>query len=357
MIRYTSGNLLDSPAEALINTVNTVGVMGKGIALMFKDAFPENYEAYVAACKRGEVEIGRMFVTQRNAMQGPRWIINFPTKKHWRNPSKLEWIVAGLADLKSVIVRDTIRSVALPPLGAGNGGLDWAMVRPEIERALNDIPGVEVIVYEPTAQYQNVAKPAGVQTLTPARALIAEIVRRYWILGIECTLLEVQKLAWFIERAAIGLGLDDPLRLDFKANRYGPYADGLRNLLNALDGSYLHSVKRISDAKPLDVIWFDESRRPVVETYLASEGKRYRPALEATARIIDGFESPLGMELLATIDWLRQAGVRETVGDMRKGLRTWPGGKAAAARKIRIFDDRLIELALKRLSETLPLRS
>jgi len=355
MIRYTSGNLLDSPAEAIVNTVNTVGVMGKGIALMFKDAFPENYEAYVKACKRGEVEIGRMFVTQRNALHGPRWIINFPTKKHWRNPSQLAWIIAGLADLKDVILRNEIRSVALPPLGAGNGGLEWALVRPEIERVLGDITGVEVTVYEPTPQYQNVAKPGGVQKLTPARALIAEIVRRYWILGIECTLLEVQKLAWFIERAAIDLGLDDPLQLHFKANRYGPYADELRHLLNALDGSYLHSVKRISDAKPLDVIWFDETRRSLVEAYLTSEAKAYQTALEMTARVIDGFESPLGMELLATVDWLRRAGVRETVTAMREGLRTWPGGQASAARKADIFDDRLIDLALKRLSAVMPI--
>lgn len=354
-MRYASGNLLESPAEALVNTVNTVGVMGKGIALMFKDAFPDNYEAYAAACKRGDVELGRMFVTQPNAMHGPRWIINFPTKKHWRNPSKLEWIIAGLADLKNVIIRNGIRSIALPPLGAGNGGLDWAMVRTEIERALEDLVDVDVVVYEPTPQYQNVAKQVGVQALTPARALIAELVRRYWILGIECTLLEVQKLAWFIERAAVDLGLHDPLKLHFKADRYGPYADALRHLLNALDGSYLHSTKRISDARPLDVVWFDEGRRALVETYLDSEAKQYRPALEMTARIIDGFESPLGMELLATVDWLRRAGVTETTRGMREGLRTWPGGEGAAERKVEIFDDRLIDLALQRLATAAPL--
>ena len=129
MLRFTQGNLLDSGAEALVNTVNTVGVMGKGIALMFKEAFPENYKIYEAACKHGEVRIGQMLVTERRELLGPKWIINFPTKKHWRNPSRIEWIEAGLNDLRNVILVNRIRSIALPPLGSGNGGLNWANVR------------------------------------------------------------------------------------------------------------------------------------------------------------------------------------------------------------------------------------
>jgi len=151
MINYTTGNLLESDAEALVNTVNTVGVMGKGIALMFKEAFPENFKAYEAASKLGEVQVGRMFVTHPNSMYGPKWIINFPTKMHWRNPSKLEWIESGLTDLKTVIRLNNIRSVALPPLGAGNGGLEWSAVRPIIEDALADLSDAEIVVYEPTS--------------------------------------------------------------------------------------------------------------------------------------------------------------------------------------------------------------
>lgn len=351
MICYTSGNLFESGAEALVNTVNTVGVMGKGIALMFKEAFPENFKAYDIACKRGEVVVGKMFVTRRSDMLGPQWIINFPTKKHWRHPSKLEWIEEGLDDLKRVIRENNIRSIAIPPLGAGNGGLDWLVVRPRIEAALNDLEDVDVIVYEPTAKYQNVAKRAGVEKLTPARALVAEIVRRYWVLGIECTLLEVQKLAWFIEVTAKDLGLEDPLQLNFEANRFGPYADQLRHLLNNLDGSYLHCEKRISDASPLDVIWFDDSKKSRLDAYLTSpEAAVYKPVLEATSRLIDGFQSPLGMELLATIDWLRRRGVETSVPAMQEGISTWPGGEGASARKSKLFDDRLVRLALDRLT-------
>src|ERR1035437_6468076 len=146
MITFIEGNLLKAEAEALVNTVNTVGVMGKGIALMFKEAFPENFRAYEDAWKRGALQVGRMFVTESSRLEGPRWIINFPSKKHWRQPSKLEWITEGLVDLRRVVEEKGIRSIALPPLGCGNGGLDWSDVRPEIECALGPLDNVDVLV-------------------------------------------------------------------------------------------------------------------------------------------------------------------------------------------------------------------
>ncbi|WP_334147709.1 type II toxin-antitoxin system antitoxin DNA ADP-ribosyl glycohydrolase DarG [Hyphomicrobium sp.] len=242
-MEFTRGNLFDAKVDALVNTVNTVGVMGKGIALMFKEAFPENFKAYQAACKKKEVRVGRMFVTENPSWLGPKWIINFPTKEHWRGSSKMEWVESGLEDLKRVILEKNIRSIAIPPLGSGNGGLNWADVRPKIEAALSTLTDVSVIVYEPVEQYQNVSKRSGVEKLTPARALVAELVRRYWILGIECSLLEVQKLAYFLERSIQALHLPNPLDLRFQADRYGPYASRLAHLLDGLDGSYLHCGK------------------------------------------------------------------------------------------------------------------
>ena len=350
MMRFLQGNLLDAPTEALVNTVNTVGVMGKGIALMFKEAFPENFRAYDAAVKRDEVRIGHMFVTENQGFEGPKWLINFPTKKHWRHPSKLEWIVDGLKDLRRVIAEKGIQSVALPPLGCGNGGLDWSVVRPEIERALI-VLDVDIWVFEPTAKYQNVAKRSGVMKLTPARALVAEMIRRYWVLGIECTYLEVQKLCWFLERTIHDLGIDDPLDLRFVADKYGPYSDRLRHLLNGLDGSYLHCDKRLSDAGPSDTIWFDEERRPFVDLYLKQENAQsLRTILERTSERIDGFQSPLGMELLSTVDWLIQREHCDSnLSSIREGLSRWPAGPAAADRKQKLFNDRLIILALDRL--------
>lgn len=351
MIQYAQGNLLDAQVESVVNTVNEVGVMGKGIALMFREAFPENYRVYAAACERHEVKVGHMLVTRNNDLTGPRFIINFPTKKHWRHPSKMEWIRAGLSDLARVLRREKIRSVALPPLGCGNGGLDWNHVRREIEAALSDLKEINIIVYAPINAYQNAPKRSGVEQLTPARALLAELIRRYWILGIECTNLEVQKLAWFLHRVIAGMGLDDPLRVKFSANRYGPYADQLRHLMDSLDGSYLHCDKRLADAAPWDIIWFDDSRRKDVSNYLAGE-LQYASALEKTAQIIDGFESPFGMELLSTVDWLLQKEhCPPSVEGIRKGLAVWPGGTAAAKRKKELFSEEYVALALDRLAQ------
>ena len=245
MIQFTQGNLFEAKADALVNTVNTVGIMGKGIALMFKERFSDNFRQYAQACKAGQVHTGKMFVTEPRELDGPRWIVNFPTKQHWRGNSRLEWVTEGLQDLRRFLVNKQVRSIAIPPLGAGNGGLDWPVVREQIERALGDLD-IEITVFEPTKTYQNVAKRAGVEKLTAARALIAELVRRYWVLGMECSLLEVQKLAWFLERAIERRQPgDNPLNLQFEANKFGPYAHSLTKLLDRLDGSYLRSDKRI----------------------------------------------------------------------------------------------------------------
>lgn len=351
-IKFLQGNLLEAPVEAVVNTVNTVGVMGKGIALMFKETFPLNFQIYEEACKRKEVRIGHMFVTETGKLDGPRWVINFPTKQHWRQPTKLQWVIDGLQDLRRVVEQNHIHSIAVPPLGCGNGGLEWADVRPEIERAMNDLEDVEVLVYEPTDTYQNVAKRTGVEKLTPARAMISEIVRRYWVLGIECTVLEVQKLGWFLEDSVHILKFEDPFKLRFTADKYGPYSDRLRHLLTGLDGTYLHCTKRLSDAGPTDTIWFDEDKRDLIATYFKqTDARDWNAVLDRTAERIDGFESPLGMELLATVDWLIQ---RENCAPelpaIREGLTKWPAGAEAAERKQRLFDDRLIKLALNRLS-------
>ncbi len=351
MITFTQGNLLESDAEALVNTVNTVGVMGKGVALMFKEAFPENFKQYEAACRAKTVRTGKMFVTHRDAFLGPKWIVNFPTKAHWRYPSKIEWVESGLDDLKSIIEEKGIRSVALPPLGAGNGGLEWSAVRELIIEKLSDMNDVQVIVYEPTKQYQNVAKRTGVEKLTPARASIAELIRQYSVLGIECSLLEVQKLAYFLDRFNRKLALPS-FGFDFDANKYGPYSEKLKHMLNGLDGSYLHCDKRLADAGPFEPIRFDEAKRERVELYLRTEGKDHIPAVEATAALIDGFESPLGMELLATVDWLvTEMNTEASVTAIRERLADWPGGKESAERKLNLFENRIIDIALDSLKQ------
>ena len=293
-----------------------------------------------------------MFVTENDEFFGPKWIVNFPTKTHWRVKTRLEWIEQGLRDLVGVVNDKRIRSIAVPPLGCGNGGLDWRDVRPLIVNALSAIDGLEAVIYQPTSKYQNVAKRKGVEKLTPARALIAEMVRRYCLLGIDCSILEVQKLAWFIERGVLHLQTEDPLRLRFVANRYGPYSHNLNKLLDSLDGSYLGCEKRLSDAGPLDRIWFNDSKKDIVGAYFGSDkGKVYVDVLECTSAIIDGFESPLGMELLATVAWpIEKEGVEPTIAGIRQGLVNWQGGGEASRRKLKILDERLVGIALQQLA-------
>lgn len=352
MIQYTKGNLLEAPVDALVNTVNTVGVMGKGIALMFKERYPKNMDEYAKACKEKRVVTGKMFVTETAELLGPKWIVNFPTKRHWRAKSQMEWVESGLEDLRAFIVENKVQSIAIPPLGAGNGGLNWSDVKPKIEAALSGLEGVDIYVFEPTTQYQNVAKKQGVQKLTPPRALVAELVRRYWILGMECSLLEIQKLAWFLQRVVESQGLPNQLNLEFKANNYGPYANNLDHLLNALDGSYLKADKRIPDSAPLDVIWFDDAKKDVVSTYLNSEASDYLPALKKATEVIDGFESPYGMELLSTVDWLiSREGCKPDVPSIKDGMACWPAGRQWAKRKSGLFDDRSLLFAIDRLQQ------
>ncbi|MCS4292700.1 O-acetyl-ADP-ribose deacetylase (regulator of RNase III) [Comamonas sp. BIGb0152] len=321
---------------------------------MFKERFPQNYLLYSRACKAGEVHTGAMFVTATDELDGPKWIVNFPTKQHWRGDSRIEWIEAGLADLRNWIELSAVESIALPPLGAGNGGLDWNLVHPLITRALSGLEA-EIIVYEPTTQYQNVEKRSGVQRLTPARALITELVHRYAVMGMDCSLLEIQKLAWFLERAILRRAeLPNTLNLEFRAHLYGPYAPKLSHLLNSLDGSYLHSDKRIGDANPMDTIWIDRERVPLIQAYLQSEAKMYATALEEISVLIDGFQSPFGMELLATCDWLlHKEKVEPSIAGIRNGLANWSAGEWAAQRKSRIFhDDEVLTATLGRLQSS-----
>ncbi|MBD2785057.1 macro domain-containing protein [Xenorhabdus sp. DI] len=351
MIHYTKGNLLDADAEALVNTVNTVGIMGKGIALMFKERFPLNMALYKDACQSGTVKTGKVFVTETGELAAPRWIVNFPTKQHWRTPSKMEWIVEGLRDLKKWIIESNVKSIALPPLGAGNGGLNWKDVKPEIEAALSSLDGVKIYIYEPITKYQNIIKKEGIEELTPARAMIAELVRRYWILGMECSLLEIQKLAWLLSRELEKQGFQDILKLKFEAKNYGPYAHNLTHLLNALDGSYLCSDKRIPDSDPLDVIRFNDSKKEKLQVYLRTEAKNYLSVLEKTAELIEGFESPYGMELLATVDWLLyKEKCDSNIESIKKGLSQWQGGAKWAARKLSLFKDHHVNIAIDRLA-------
>ena len=246
MIRFKTGDILAEDAEALVNTVNCVGIMGRGIALQFKKAFPENFSAYTEACKRGEVQPGRMFLFETEELTNPRYIINFPTKRHWRGNSRIEDIEAGLEALREVIRELSIRSIAVPPLGSGLGGLEWSAVRTRIERALRGFNDLDVVVFEPrgASETGSMVRSRAIPTMTNGRAALVGLMDRYLhgLLDPFVTLLEVHKLMYFMQIAG------QPLKLRYTKGQYGPYAENLRHVLNAVEGHFISGYADGGDA-------------------------------------------------------------------------------------------------------------
>jgi len=346
MIRLGSGNIFESKADALVNTVNTVGVMGKGIALQFKERFPNNYEAYRKACKGHAVEVGSMFVTEVNQIEGPSWIINFPTKQHWKGASKYEFIESGLEDLVRLINELGIKAIAIPPLGAGHGGLEWAKVKPMILEALSDLP-IDIELFEPSFQPTIEIRKDSVG-LTKARALILAMIKHYQVLGFETTHLEIQKLAYFLQR----MGQKD-LRLQYKQHRYGPFAYNLQHLLNHIEGSYLQGDTRIMDSQPLDSVQLIPEKVSEIDAFIERKtSKQDQKRLERVVDLIEGFESPFGMELLSTVDWVlaNERGALDNEGVVVNAVHRWNKRKSETMSKDMIL---IAASRLKTHSETL----
>jgi O-acetyl-ADP-ribose deacetylase (regulator of RNase III) len=301
MIQFLSGDILKSDAEALVNTVNCVGIMGRGIALQFKNAYPENFKAYAAACQREEVQPGRMFVFETGQLTPPRYIINFPTKRHWRGKSRIQDIESGLKALVEVIRARAIRSIAIPPIGSGLGGLDWKkQVRPLIERSLAALHDVDVFVYEPEGApaSDTMAHRRDVPEMTAGRAALIGLMDRYLrgLLDPFVTLLEVHKLVYFMQEAG------EPLRLRLKAGPYGPYAENLRHVLNAIEGHHVVGYADGGDAPDKELRLVPGAVNDA-GAFLA-EHPATRERFERVAALIDGFESPAGLELLSTVHWI-----------------------------------------------------
>jgi O-acetyl-ADP-ribose deacetylase (regulator of RNase III) len=302
MIELAEGNLLQADVEALVNTVNTVGVMGKGIALQFKKAFPEMFPAYKAACAAGDIVPGRVHVYERDDLLNPKYVINFPTKTHWKGKSQLDYVERGLQDLVRVIRQRGIRSIALPPLGCGLGGLNWPEVLERIQTALGDLEGVLVLVYPPNGAPRAEAIIDRTQRpkLTTIRANVLRILADYFVLGYELSLLEVQKLLYFYQEAG------ESLRLRFVADRYGPYADNLRHVMNTFEG---HFTTGFGDGRnsPDTQIRLIPGALDEAKEFLAHDSGRDSASDERAERVMElirGFESPYGMELLATVHWV-----------------------------------------------------
>ena len=299
MITVMQGDLLkQDDVDAIVNTVNCVGVMGKGIALQFKNKWPGNFAAYVAACKAGLVRPGRMFIHDLGGLVKPHYIVNFPTKEHWRGVSKIEFVRSGLVDLVAQVRRLDIRSIAIPPLGCGNGGLKWSDVRPLIENAFEDTPAVEVRLFEPKGAPD--PKSMEVHTkrprITPGRAAIVKVLGTYRELNYGLSKIEVQKLAYFLQEAG------EPLDLRFEKHDFGPYSDRLRHVLNTMEGHYIRGV---GDGVVEAEIEPTEEASKEAEAFIAQQGRQeLAERVSRVSRLIDGYQSPYGMELLASVHWV-----------------------------------------------------
>jgi len=339
MIEYKTGNILEADAEALVNSVNCVGVMGRGIALQFKKAFPANFKAYKAACMRNEVLPGRMFVFETRELINPRYIINFPTKRHWRGASRFEDIQAGLAALVSEIEDRGIRSVAIPPLGSGLGGLDWSDVKEAIERELADLPDVRVLVFQPIQDPSQVAvKNRKVPAMTAGRAALVGLMDRYLagLMDPFVTLLELHKLMYFMQEAG------EPLRLRYVKGVYGPYAENLRHVLLAVEG---HLVSGFMDGgeRPDKAIALVPGAVEDATQFLGNHPET-QARLERVTELVQGFETPFGLELLATIHWLAEHDAVEDANDIIDHAYAWSDRKKQfSARQIRLALDHLTE--------------
>ncbi len=333
MFEYTTGNILDIHADAIVNTVNTVGVMGKGIALAFKKAFPDNYREYRRNCESGYVRVGSMFVTETNLFT-PKYIVNFPTKEHWRNPSRYDFIEKGLDSLHDVIVEKQMMSIAIPPLGCGNGGLQWRRVREMIQERLGDLKEVRIIIVEP-GFVQRESKEAS-QELTPQRAMFIKALHDYQVMDYVLNLLVAQKIAYFLQ--AFG----EELNLRFEKGHYGPYAHNLTHLLNHLNGYYLDfPVRSIKPDDEVVIRHFDQ-----ISIYIeANLSQDQKARLKRLASLIEGFESPYGLELLATVDFVRRQMHTDDLKTLISEIHNWTD------RKKSIMKPKHIEIAWQRLHE------
>lgn len=335
MIENASGDILKADADALVNTVNCVGFMGRGIAAQFKRAFPANFVAYERQCKRGEMRPGKVLVFATGALTNPKFVINFPTKRHWRGKSRLEDIDSGLQDLVREVRHLGLTSIAIPPLGCGLGGLNWADVRPRIEHAFAALPDVRVLLFGPDGAptSERMAKSREVPEMTPGRAVLVRLIERYLagLMDPFVTLLEVHKLMYFMQEAG------EPLRLRFAAASYGPYAENLRHVLSEIEGHFISGYADGGDApdKPIELV------PGVVKDaqLLLQEHADVQHRCERVTDLVSGFETPFGMELLATVHWVATRASESSEDDIVGATYAWNARK-------RQFSPDQIKLAL-----------
>ncbi len=333
-IELKTGDILKEDADAIVNTVNCVGIMGRGIALQFKNAYPANFKAYKTACDAEQVQPGRMFVFETGKFT-PRFIINFPTKRHWKGKSRIEDIEAGLVALAREIEALKIKSVAIPPLGAGLGGLEWVDVLPRIKAALQDIPDLGVTIFEPKGP-PDTFRASSVPQMTSGRAALVTLMHRYLqgLMDPFVTLIEAQKLMYFMQEVG------QPLRLNFVKHHYGPYATNLAHVLHRLEGHFVTGYQDGGD-QPDKELSLVPGAVEDAEAALAHE-PRTQDNFRRVADLVDGFETPFGLELLSTVHWVATREGAASIDDAISRIYSWNDRKRA-------FTPRQIAIAFETL--------
>jgi O-acetyl-ADP-ribose deacetylase (regulator of RNase III) len=341
-MKYITGNLLEANVEALVNTVNTVGVMGKGIALQFKERFPVNYKIYAAACKKGEVKTGKMLVVRELTMEGERIIINFPTKTEWFMKSKYEFIEEGLKDLVKIIEEYSIKSIAIPPLGCGNGGLKWITIKSLMEKHLSQLKDVDIFIYEPNEEVKKILQQEQVKKdieLKPGRAMLLYALFQYEKYGEVASVFAANKLAYFLQKSG------ESLRLQFVPYTYGPYAQAVEKVLYSMNGKYLSGMEQMN-AKAFEPLVLNYEKFDEVKEFINKNiSSEQKIRLDNLFRIINGFESTLSLEILASIDFLLTEDPSLSTEDLLVKIQSWN------ERKRNLIDKENIDIAKKHLHD------
>lgn len=338
-IEYKTGDMFDEPTEAIVNTVNCVGVMGKGVALEFKRRWPDNFRAYKRLCDDKMLAPGKMFIFDNNDFltQGAhRYLINFPTKAHWRSKSKLEYVVDGLDDFVKQVRALGIESVTIPPLGCGNGGLDWDVVRPIIETKLQPLEDVRFVVYAPVGTVTPSEQTTAPDEMTTERAtLVVTFAELEKFFGGHITRLTAQKITYFLQAMGIGFGLT------FKKSQFGPYSEPLHAALKVMEArNYIDGYT--SEERQITVT---HGAYAAAQEYLDVNGASATEVVSKLSLLVEGYESPYGMELLSSIHYLASTDGITTQPEMSNALDEWNDHKRDS------FSIEAVSAALARLKE------
>lgn len=353
-VTFMQGDMFGARADAIVNTVNCVGVMGKGVALEFKRRWPENFDEYRELCQRKALRPGKVFVHQNSDMldrDSWRFLINFPTKDHWKQKSKIEYIDKGLDDFLVQVGNHGIKSVVLPPLGCGNGGLDWLEVRSLIVRKLSSVDSVKFFVFEPSEKAsaatpgkakarttKNAEKNGSVKMeMTFERAVLVKAfgdLSDYF--GGNLTRIVMQKIVYFLQ----AMGVD--YKVTFAKNEFGPYSEELRKAFVAMETlNIIHGFS--SDSRNTTVL--PDAYKLADEFLQGDERVRATEIINRSSLLIEGYESPYGMELLASVHFLADQEKISDVGEIQDALSGW------SAQKGEKFSPELVDIAYNRLRE------